>query len=106
MRIKRSSSKKKKSHSNDSRDNKANKLRNSDEFDRRKTSIQNGNTISGHYTRYQGLSTKTQHNDNTEKLNWDKRFIECNTKARTYDLISKPDVSYLKKILETENDER
>lgn len=112
MRIKRSSSRKKGkgiSHSNDSKDRSGGlkKLRNSEEFDQRKTSIQTQiKTIGDNYTRYQGLSTKQDQVDLYDKALWDKRFIELSGRVRQLDLIPKPDVNHLRRILETEKDER
>ena len=136
MRIKRSSSKKnreKKSkffgsaevtaegknkslrlaHSNDSRDKSAQGLinvRKSEDFENKKmtqnqsTALNNG----GHRTMYQNLSSKMEQNvvEIQEKIQYDKRFVECTTKARAYDLLPRPDTNYLKRILETEKDER
>jgi hypothetical protein len=110
MRIKRSSSKKNKLyHSNDAREKSAciSNLRKSEEFDHRKASIQNTKTLTGTtHTKYQNLSSKLDKGENIDTTNWDKRFIEYSTKAKTYDLLPKPDAHHLKKILENETDER
>lgn len=112
MRIKRSSSKKKskKSHSNDARERSAGmiKIRNSSEdVDRRKTNIQDpSNTICGNFPRYNNLSDKLENKYQFDRSYWDKRFMEYTPKENIVDLIPKPDVNYLKKILETEKDER
>lgn len=111
-RIKRSSSKKKsklKFHSNDSKNRREglDKLRNSEEFDHRKTSVQcTIKMTGGHHTRYQGLSTKTDQGEIYDKALWDKRFIEFSGRMMLIDIIPRPDINLLKRILETEKDER
>lgn len=100
MRIKRSSSKKKKiSNSNDSREKSAGVkiLRKSDDFDQRKASAQHTKTANGaSHNKYQKLSSKVDKPEAIDNSMWDRRFIEYTTKAKTYDLVPKPDVNYLK----------
>lgn len=61
-----------------------------------------------HLARYHNLSSKiesTKQRDDEAYL-WDKRFIEYNSKARIYELTPKPDLNYLKSLLDSQKDER
>lgn len=129
MRIRRSSSKKNKSdkpkffssaeadneknkslriaHSNDSRDNHAYGLTNIKSSEHvNKAENLNAGKQSSHPTKYQNLSAKIETTQKDESTAWDKRFIDFTNKARCLELLPKPDASVLKKILDSEKDER
>lgn len=78
-------------------------MRKSEDIDHKRTTQKPSYTAIGDTIAHKNLLDK---NEAQEKALWDKRFIEYSAKARNYDLIPRPEANYLKRILETEKDER
>jgi hypothetical protein len=94
--------------SNDTRDKaKAMGLK-TEEFGGRKMSQTGQQPKNGHHTKYQNLSAqmKTNLGEKTNKIMWDKRFIDLSSIDKPSDLIPLPSPAHLNKILESEKDER
>lgn len=90
---------------NDSKDEKLHDMRNTEDVNKKKATKQDFNEVQTH-SKYQHLSSKIDQSKQYDSAMWDKRFVDFNSKARAFDLLPAPDANYLKKILDTEKDER